>query len=138
MKATANAMRASRRLRREMSPLEALLWQLLRRSPVGIKFRRQYPIGPYVADFYCPSAKLVIEIDGQVHGLEHQARHDAKRDELIGAFGVQIVRVPASDVMRDVAAVAQSVIETCLAGPLHHPASPDGPPPHSFGAGRSE
>ena len=80
MKATANAMKASKRLRRNMTPPEALLWQLLRRSPAGIRFRRQYAIGPYVADFYCPAVKLVIEIDGQVHGVERQAQHDARRD----------------------------------------------------------
>ncbi|MFL6749448.1 MAG: endonuclease domain-containing protein [Sphingomicrobium sp.] len=120
MRATANAMKSSRRLRREMSPPEALLWRLLRRS---------HAIGPYVADFYCAAAKLVIEIDGQIHGFDDQASHDTRRDALINSYGVRVERVAASEVMRDASSIAQSIIEICLAGPLHHPALPDGPPP---------
>ena len=115
MKATANSMRASRRLRRQMAPPEALIWQLLRSSPAGIKFRRQYAIGPYVADFYCPSAKLVIEIDGNTHAFEPQAEHDARRDKLITSYGVRIFRIAASDVMRDATSVASAIVETCAA-----------------------
>ena len=138
MRATQNSMRSARRLRRSMSPPEALLWQLLRRSPAGVKFRRQYAIGPYVADFYCPAAKLVVEIDGQVHNFERQADHDARRDELIASYGVRVERIAAADVMRDAAAVASAIVDTCLAGPLHHSALPSGPPPHCSATGRSE
>ena len=138
MKATGNSMRSAKRLRRTMSPPEALLWQFLRRSPAGIKFRRQYAIGPYVADFYCPSAKQVIEIDGAIHDFESQAEHDAQRDELIGKFGVRIYRIAASDVMRDAASVASAIVDSCSAGPLHHSAAPSGSLPHRFATGRSE
>ena len=138
MKATRNSMRSAKRLRRSMTPPEALLWQLLRRSPAGVKFRRQYPIGPYVADFYCPSAKLVVEIDGQIHNFDERANHDFERDQLIGKLGIRVERIAASEVMRDAASVAQSIVDLCLAGPLHHPAAPDGPPPHRFATGRSE
>ena len=129
MKATRNSMRSAKRLRRSMSPPEALLWQFLRRSPAGIKFRRQYAIGPYVADFYCPSTRLVIEIDGQIHNFQSQAEHDLRRDEAIKEFGVQVHRIAAADVMRNAASVAGAIFETCLARRLHHPALPDGPPP---------
>ena len=129
MKATANAMKASRRLRRILSPPEARLWRLLRGSPAGIKFRRQYAIGPYVADFYCPAAKLVIEVDGQVHDFEGQAQHDAARDKLIATYGITVQRIAARDVMMDASAVASALVEFCTGGPLHHPARPDGPPP---------
>ena len=115
MKATANSMRASRRLRRQMTPPEALVWKLLQGSPCGVRFRRQYAIGPYVADFYCPSAKLVIEIDGAIHDFEPQAKRDARRDDLITSFGVEILRIAASDVMRDATSVAHSIVETCAA-----------------------
>jgi len=108
-------MRASKRLRRQMTPPEALLWQLLRRSPAGIKFRRQYAIGHYIADFYCPAAKLVIEVDGQIHGFDKQAQHDAIRDEAITRFGVRIERVPAAEILRDARPVASAIIDTCLA-----------------------
>ena len=134
MKATAKSMKASRRLRRQMSPPEALLWQLLRGSPAGIRFRRQYAIGPYVADFYCPTARLVIEIDGQVHDSAEAAARDKARDELIAGFGVRIERVPAAQVMRDATAVASAIVDLCMAQarPLRRPALPAGPPPHEL------
>jgi len=135
MKATARAMKASRELRRRMSKPEVLLWQLLRRSPAGARFRRQYAIGPYIADFYCPTAKLVIEIDGQIHDFDGQAQHDAARDKVIAGYGVCIQRIAARDVLKDPAAVASALVEMC-ARPLHHPAAPDGPPPHGSAAGR--
>ena len=140
MKATANSMKASRRLRRQMSPPEVLLWQLLRGSPAGIRFRRQYAIGPYVMDFYCPAAKLVIEIDGRIHDFEHAAQRDQARDELIARFGVRIERIPAAQIMKDAEAVASAIVGLCmaLARPLHHSPAASGPPPHRFATGRSE
>lgn len=138
MRATRNSMRSAKRLRRQMTPPEALLWKLLQGSPAGIKFRRQYAIGPYVTDFYCPSAKLVIEIDGQIHNFGPHADRDIRRDEAIAEFGVRVERIAACDVMRNVAGVAQSIIELCEAGPLHHSPSANGPPPHGSAAGRSE
>ena len=141
MKATGNSMRSARRLRRQLTPPEALLWKLLQGSPSGIRFRRQYAIGPYVADFYCPTAKLVIEIDGHIHNLQLQAEHDLRRDDAIREFGVQVYRIPASEVMKDATSVASAIIDTCLGlQPLHHSALPSGPPPHPrfAGTGRSE
>ncbi len=135
MKATANSMKASRQLRRRMSKPEVLLWQLLRHSPAGIRFRRQYAIGPFIADFYCPAAKLVIEIDGQGHDFDKQAQHDVARDELITGFGVRIQRIAAGDVLKDAPAVASALVDMC-ARPLHQLAAPDGPPPHGSAAGR--
>ena len=94
-----------------MSPPEIKLWALLRRSPAGIKFRRQHPIGPYVADFYCPAAKLVIEIDGQIHGFT--VERDAVRDEYIRALGLQLLRIPASEVMVDAVSIADGLVRLC-------------------------
>lgn len=124
MKATQNSMRSAKRLRRRMSPPEALLWQLLRRSPAGIRFRRQYAIGPYVADFYCPSAKVVIEVDGGIHNFEPQANHDLRRDEAIKKFGLQVHRIAASAVMKDATAMANAILEICAAArPLRETSS---------------
>jgi len=75
-------MQSARKLRRSMSLPEVELWSLLRRSPGGIRFRRQHPIGPYVADFYCPAAKLVIEVDGKVHDFDPAAAHDEQRSKI--------------------------------------------------------
>jgi very-short-patch-repair endonuclease len=102
-----------------MSPPEVRLWNRLRRSPCGIGFRRQHPIGPYSADFYCPAARLVIEVDGMIHDFAAQAAHDEARNAYMRELGLQIVRVPASDVMRDPDAIAQALVEMCAgaAGP---------------------
>jgi very-short-patch-repair endonuclease len=113
MKATANAMRASRRFRREMSLPEAMLWQLLRQSPGGVRFRRQHAIGPYVADFYCPSAKLVIEIDGSAHDMGDRPARDGERGAYLQSLGLQVTRIPARDVLRDARAVADSLVRLC-------------------------
>jgi very-short-patch-repair endonuclease len=102
-----------------MSPPEVRLWCLLRRSPEGIRFRRQSPIGSYFADFYCPAAKLIIEIDGLVHDFEGPSVRDERRNEFIRELEMRIIRIPASDVFADATAVADGLITMCadLAGP---------------------
>ena len=111
MRATGNSMRSAKQQRRSMSPPEVKLWVLLRRSPGGVKFRRQHPIGPYVADFYCPAAKLVIEIDGQIH--DFTSERDCARDEYMRRLGLTVLRVRASDVLRNAAGVAEGLVRLC-------------------------
>ena len=91
----------------------------LRRSPSGLKFRRQHAIGPYVADFYCAAAKLVIEVDGIVHDFDGPAARDERRNAYMHDLGLNVVRIRAADIFADVDAVAESVIAMCsdLAGP---------------------
>jgi very-short-patch-repair endonuclease len=119
LRATRNSMQNARRQRRAMSPPEAKLWARLRRSPSGVRFRRQHPIGPYVADFYCPAAKLVIEIDGQIHGFEERLVRDAVRDEFMREAGLEVVRIAAADVFADADCVGAALIAKCaeLIGP---------------------
>jgi very-short-patch-repair endonuclease len=78
-----------------------------------MKFRRQHPIGPYVADFYCPAAKLVIEVDGLVHDFAGPADHDERRNAYMRELGLEVVRIPASDVFREAAEVANSLLALC-------------------------
>jgi very-short-patch-repair endonuclease len=111
-----------------MSLPEVLLWQRLRGAATGAKFRRQHPIGPYVADFRCASAKLVIEVDGAVHDAPGRPDRDNEREGFLVENGYQVVRVPAADVLKDADAVAAS-IAALVAAPLHRPA--DGPPPRT-------
>ena len=92
--------RRATQLRNDMNKAEWLLWLRLRNRQVGgLKFRRQHPIGPYVADFACLSEKLVIELDGASHeGFE--ARDRAKDDYLI-SNGWRVMRLQNSDVYED-------------------------------------
>ena len=119
LRATAKSMRLARQQRRAMTPPEVWLWNRLRRSSSGLRFRKQYAIGPFVADFYCPSAKLVIEVDGAVHDFVGPAGRDERRNEYMRGLGLKVIRIPASDVLRDPDSAADAIVRMCadLAGP---------------------
>ena len=118
----------ARELRRTMSLPEGLLWQVLRTRPAGLKFRRQHPLGPYVADFYCPSRKLIVEVDGAGHDSAEAARRDAGRSAWLRQQGFRLICYLAADVLRDPHAVADDILARIGAPPLHR--APHGPPPH--------
>lgn len=81
----------ARHLRRGMTPQERLLWQHLRaRRLLGLKFRRQAPLGPYVADFYCAERRLVVEADGPGHA---DSARDRRRDPWMRADGLTVLRL---------------------------------------------
>ncbi|MBL7717607.1 MAG: DUF559 domain-containing protein [Flavipsychrobacter sp.] len=82
-----------RALRNNGTPAEAALWNLLKNSQLqGRKFRRQHSIENFIADFYCPSEKLIVELDGQVHYEPGQAEYDAARDARLKELGFTILR----------------------------------------------
>lgn len=115
MPASDEAYQSAKRLRREMSLPEVKLWQILRKKPQGLKFRRQHPLGDYVLDFYCAQAKCGIEIDGIAHDMGDRPARDAVRDGWIRAQGIKVIRIPAGDVLRSVEDVAESIVRYCLA-----------------------
>ena len=118
-------------MRRNLTLPEGLLWQVLRRRPDGIKFRLQHPIKPYIVDFYCPAARLVIEIDGMSHDMGNRPARDARRDAWLQEKGLMTVRFSAGDVMRDLDSVVVAILNFVRQGlPLHHLAPRDGSPPH--------
>jgi very-short-patch-repair endonuclease len=103
-----NGRRRARELRRDTTLPERLLWSLLRRRQInGHHFRRQHPIGPYVVDFVCIAAMLVIEIDGESHRYREQ--YDDERTHYLERCGYRVVRYPNADVLRDADAVAKDV-----------------------------
>ena len=82
-----------------MTPTEALVWEHLRdRKFHGLKFRRQHPIGPYVADFFCADLGLVLEIDGAVHSDPEQQTRDRERTLFLQGLGCEVVRISNSQV----------------------------------------
>ena len=104
----------SRELRRDMTPPERKLWAALRCGRTGFTFRRQHPIGHYVADFYSRGAQLVVEVDGAVaHGTEAAIVHDAARDAYLQSLGLRVLRVSARDVERDLEGVCEAVRLAC-------------------------
>ena len=109
LKPTERTRTAARRSRREPTRAEAAMWKLLRDRRLGDwKFRRQMPIGPYIADFCCPALKLIIELDGGVHVL--RAESDAARDGWLTAkAGFTVLRFGNEVVLRDTALVLEAV-----------------------------
>lgn len=102
----------ARTLRQQLSLPEVLLWQHLRRAE-NVKFRRQHPIGRYVLDFYCARSKVCIEIDGIGHEMGDQAERDRVRDRWLAAQGIEVVRVPAAEVLRSPGEVAEVLVRLC-------------------------
>jgi very-short-patch-repair endonuclease len=85
----------ARRLRREQTDAECKLWQALRGWRFhGFKFRRQQPIGPYIADFVCFEGKLIIELDGDQHGSKTGLAYDLARSRRLDRDGFRIMRLP--------------------------------------------
>ena len=103
----------ARQLRRSMTPPERVLWRLLRDRPQGFKFRRQHPLGRYVADFYCHRSLLAIEIDGFSHQLGKNPERDLRRDEWLRTQGIATLRIDAGDVRDNLEAVLTQILERC-------------------------
>ncbi|WP_082384968.1 endonuclease domain-containing protein [Brevundimonas sp. AAP58] len=97
----------ARRLRSEPTRTEARLWQHLRK--LEVRFRRQAPIGPYIVDFACHSAKLVIEVDGGVHNRTDVALRDLTRDEWLISQGYRVLRFPTQRVEREIDTVVAKI-----------------------------
>jgi very-short-patch-repair endonuclease len=103
-------IKRARKLRKEMSMPEALLWRVLRQRPAGLKFRRQHPAGPYVADFFCHEARLVVEVDGESHERSGRPARDHVRDGWFAERKFDVMRIPARAVLSDVNAVVEGIV----------------------------
>jgi very-short-patch-repair endonuclease len=106
---------ASRELRKQMTDAERAFWRRVRRKQIlGLQFYRQKPLLSFVVDFYCPAAKLVIEVDGGQHGdVDHQSR-DRERDRRLIALGLRVLRFDNLQVLREPDAVL-AVIQRAVA-----------------------
>ena len=90
----------ARELRREETQAEAALWEGLRaRRLDGLRFRRQHPLGRFVADFCCPSHRLCVEVDGPIH--DHTAERDTERTHALAAYGYRVIRLTNAEVLTD-------------------------------------
>ncbi len=107
---SAELQRSARRLRREMTVAETVLWQALRRKASGgHRFRRQHAAGRFVFDFYCPAHKLVIEVDGEIHEEPEQLARDALRTAEIESFGYRVLRLSNDEVLHHLSAVLDKI-----------------------------
>jgi very-short-patch-repair endonuclease len=120
----------ARALRRSATLPEGLLWQVLRKRPQNLKFRRQHPLGPFVVDFYCAAARLVVEVDGASHDMGDRPSCDARRDAWLREQGLRVLRFNATEVMNDLESVMTEIHRAARRRlPLHQ--APPGPPPHA-------
>ena len=110
MRAKIITLKRARVLRSTMTEPEVMLWARLRkRDPVWPIFRRQHAVGSYILDFYCPAARLAVEVDGVGHGEDARRAYDERRDAWLGARGITVYRVWASSVFADADEVADQV-----------------------------
>ena len=100
----------ARKLRREQTDVEGLLWSRLRNRQVdGFKFKRQVPKGKYVVDFCCAEARLIVELDGDQHAFEDYAKRDAERTRYFEECGFSIIRFWNIDVRNNIDGVLEAI-----------------------------
>lgn len=92
-----------RKLRKEMTKAEALLWEEVRGKKIeGVRVRRQYGVGPYIIDFFIPSVDLAIEVDGKIHLKREVKEKDRNKDAFLKENGIHIVRITNEEVLNDI------------------------------------
>jgi len=109
---TKEKLERARELRREMTPAERLLWQEVCAKKLGVRFRRQQIVAGFIVDFYCHKAALVVEVDGDIHDL--QKDEDARREKVLRAMGLGIVRFRNDEVLKNLPVVVEKIKEIVL------------------------
>ena len=105
-----NLKQYSRQLRENMTDAERQLWSKIKMKQLkGCQFYRQKPIGDYIVDFFCPRAKLVIEVDGSHHLVGESIEYDRIRDEYLSSFGLRVLRFTNTDVLTRIEGVVESI-----------------------------
>jgi very-short-patch-repair endonuclease len=128
-------LQRAKALRRTMTDAEKLLWGQLRDARLGgFKFRKQQPIGPYIADFVCQEMRLILEADGSQHA---ESDHDAQRDVFLSRKGYRILRFWNNDIMANIRGVKEAIY-LALTGPHPPTAARRAPPSPSRGEGFGE
>ena len=94
-----------------MTPSEAALWAQLRGGKLGsLRFRRQQVIGPFIADFYCHTAALVVEVDGPIHDSETLIERDGVRDAVFAERGLRCLHITNDEIARDLTSVLNRIL----------------------------
>ena len=100
------AIHNARELRKNGTVPERILWNALRNRKLGgWKFRRQYPVGNLVLDFYCREKAIAVEIDGEIHNQPDIAAHDLERTRFIKRLGIKIIRFPNTQIVENLPGV---------------------------------
>ena len=117
---TMSTLANAKKLRKQTTPIEIKLWNQLRsRRFMGLKFRRQCPLGSYIADFVCIEKMLIIEIDGGQHNDDSHQEYDKRRSEFLNSLGYEVIRFWNHDVLLQFDVVMEQIYNYCLISP--HP-----------------
>lgn len=113
-----NALKNAQELRKKLTEAEAFLWYFLKAKQLGgFKFRKQSPIGPYIADFVCFEQKLIIELDGGHHMEEKAIEYDKKRDEFLKNSGYNVLRYFNSEIFQNIEGVLSNILYNIIPSP---------------------
>ena len=124
----------ARELRKNLTDAETILWSFLRRARrQGLHFRKQHPIGPFIADFACVSAMLTVEVDGATHGSDAEIAYDKRRTTFLEARGWREIRVTNHEVYKNLDGVLEHIWSEALKRRPLPPSLRDGPPPPQAG-----
>jgi very-short-patch-repair endonuclease len=101
--ATPDVFKKARELRKTETRAEKILWARLHKNQIlGLQFRRQHPINRFIADFYCPKIKLVVEVDGSIHDLPEHQDYDIGRSEILDDFGITVIRFSNEQIINEI------------------------------------
>ncbi len=104
---------AARQMRRAMTPAERILWAAIRGKRLnGLRFRAQHPVGSFVLDFFCPSCKLVVEVDGGIHDGEEE--RDRARTQYLSAYGYRVIRFRNEEILTALDTVLARILDVAL------------------------
>ena len=107
-KSQVTARERAKGLRTNMTPPERTLWSALRAGRLGVKFKRQYVVDPYIADFAAPSEKLIVEVDGDTHAFA--VAYDRARTAFLEAHGYRVIRFTNAEVMTNFEGVLRTIL----------------------------
>lgn len=120
IRTTANIQHRAKELRQAETPAEKMLWARLRNRQLGgFKFRRQHPLGPFIADFYCAECRLVVELDGSIH--DSQKAEDEQRTRQFEEFNYRVIRFSNEEILSNIESALQKILAACQI-----PLSPNG------------
>jgi very-short-patch-repair endonuclease len=108
--ATPAIFKLAKELRKDETEAEKILWSKLNKNQIlGLHFRRQHPINLFIADFYCPKIKLIIEVDGGIHDITEHQEHDLERSNILIDFGITIVRFTNEQITNEIDYTIQKI-----------------------------
>ena len=99
----------SKHLRSKETGAEKALWKIIRGKALGYKFRRQHGIGPFIVDFYCDTARLIIELDGNVHDVAEVQSHDKEREKYLTNLGYKMLRFRNEEIFDNLPSVLNKI-----------------------------